>query len=148
MAYCPPVFFLNCYLPGHWLFESSCFSSDYDAFLGDLEEDEAYRQNVNIYVGKFVMRHVFSRHLLRKSFVFKRFYRHLSNFRSRLQRIVGWWRWRDPKDKSPGDVRGPTSGWTWFSCHVDWVRNLILHLLRCTSVIESNTPVSVLWKWT
>ena len=59
------------------MFESSCFSSDYDAFLGDLEEDEAYRQNVNIYVGKFVMRHVFSRHLLRKSFVFKRFYRHL-----------------------------------------------------------------------
>lgn len=25
---------------------------DYDAFLGDLEEDKTYRQNVNIYVGK------------------------------------------------------------------------------------------------
>lgn len=24
---------------------------DYDAFLGDLEEDKSYRQNINIYVG-------------------------------------------------------------------------------------------------
>ena len=26
---------------------------DYDAFLDDLEEDKTYRQNINIYVGKF-----------------------------------------------------------------------------------------------
>ena len=71
----------------------------------------------------------------------KRFDPRLLNFRSWLQRSLRWRRQRDPKDKSPGDVRGPTPGWTWFSCHVDWVRDLILHLLRCIPVMESNTPV-------
>ena len=67
----PPGCFLNCYLPRYWLFESSCFSRDYDAFLDDLEEDKTYRQNINIYVGKVDVRHVFSCLLLRKSFVLR-----------------------------------------------------------------------------
>ena len=33
--------------------------------------------------------------------------------------------------KCPGEVRGPAPGWTYFSCHVDGVRDLILHLCHC-----------------
>lgn len=45
-------------LTSHWLISPHVIHvfylnllRDYDAFLGDLEEDKSYRQNINIYVG-------------------------------------------------------------------------------------------------
>ena len=80
----------------------------------------------------------------------KRFDLHLLNFRSWLQRSLRWWRRRDTIDKSLGDVRGPTPGWTWFSCNVDWVKDLILHLchwIKCPSfhVLKINLALRV-WR--
>ena len=74
----------------------------------------------------------------------KRFDLRLLNFRSRLQRSLRWWRRKDI-DKSLGDVRGPTPGWTWLSCHVDWVKDPILRVWR----INEGFMRKILghWKW-
>ena len=60
----------------------------------------------------------------------KRFDLRFLNFRSWLQQSLSWWRRKDRKDKSLGYVWGSAPGCTWFSCHADWVRDLILHLCR------------------
>ena len=78
----------------------------------------------------------------------KRFDLRFLNFRSWLQQSLSWWRRKDRKDKSLGYVRGPTPGWTWFSCHADWVRDLILHLCQwikcpCFQVLRLNWALRV-----
>ena len=90
---------VNCYLSKYWLVESSCFSRDCNAFLGDLEKDKPYMQNVTIYVAKLIdvrLKFLSGTRIRRiqlcfceEDFIFlKRFDRRLSNLRSWWQRSV------------------------------------------------------------